>query len=64
MVESSPKEALKKARGVIQMYASLMTHSAGPVDWDCQAEYAAEEDPKSNAGADISTTGNRQTVIL
>lgn len=57
MVESSPKEALKRARGVIQMYLSLMTQSTGPVDWDCQAEYAAEEDPESTAVADTSTTG-------
>ncbi|KAG7229538.1 hypothetical protein INR49_031962 [Caranx melampygus] len=57
MIESSPKEALKRVRGVIQMYLSLMTKSGGPVDWDCQAEYAAEEEPESTAAADTSTTG-------
>ncbi|XP_070758839.1 macrophage colony-stimulating factor 1a [Enoplosus armatus] len=56
MVESSPKQALKKARGVIQMYVSLMTESTGPVDWDCQAEYAAEEDSESTTAADTNTT--------
>ncbi|KAM9859982.1 macrophage colony-stimulating factor 1-like [Aulostomus maculatus] len=57
MVESSPKEALKKARQVIQMYMSLMTVSTGPVDWNCEAEYAAEEDSESTTAADPSTTG-------
>ncbi|XP_037638138.1 macrophage colony-stimulating factor 1a isoform X1 [Sebastes umbrosus] len=61
MVESSPKEALEKARGVIQMYMSLMTESTGPVDWDCQAEYAAEEDSESTTVADTST---RDSAVL
>ncbi len=57
MVESSPKEALKKARGVIQKYMSLMAESTGPVDWDCQAQYATEEDTESTTATDTSTTG-------
>uniref|UniRef100_UPI0037E93F01 macrophage colony-stimulating factor 1a n=1 Tax=Semicossyphus pulcher TaxID=241346 RepID=UPI0037E93F01 len=48
--KSSPKEALKKARAVLQMFMSLMTESSSPVDWDCQAQYAAEEDPMSTPG--------------
>ncbi|XP_040890478.1 macrophage colony-stimulating factor 1a [Toxotes jaculatrix] len=57
IVESSPKEALKKARGVVEMYLSLITESTGPVDWDCHAEYAAEEDSGSTSAADTSTAG-------
>ncbi|XP_040014412.1 uncharacterized protein LOC120806932 isoform X5 [Xiphias gladius] len=57
IVESSPKEALRRARGVIQMYLSLMTESISPVDWDCHAEYAAEEDSESTTVADTSTPG-------
>ncbi|XP_057702442.1 macrophage colony-stimulating factor 1a [Corythoichthys intestinalis] len=41
MVETSPKEALKKVHHVFQMYMKLMTLSANPVDWNCQSEYAA-----------------------
>ncbi|XP_074533917.1 macrophage colony-stimulating factor 1a [Halichoeres trimaculatus] len=52
--QSSPKEALKKAWAVIQMYMSLMMESPGPVDWDCQEEYADEDDPESSTGT--STT--------
>uniref|UniRef100_UPI003AACAFC9 uncharacterized protein n=1 Tax=Centroberyx gerrardi TaxID=166262 RepID=UPI003AACAFC9 len=57
VLRGSPKEALKKAKGVIQMYRTLMTESTGPVDWNCQAEYAAEEDPESTSVFDTVATG-------
>ncbi|KAI3370542.1 hypothetical protein L3Q82_025299, partial [Scortum barcoo] len=61
MVESSPKDALKKARSVIQMYMSLMTESRGPVNWDCQNQYAAEESTTAN---DTSTTDTNRYQCL
>nr|XP_057911672.1 uncharacterized protein LOC131106527 isoform X2 [Doryrhamphus excisus] len=58
MAESSPKEALKKARHVIQTYMTLMTVSTRPVDWNCQAEYSAAEDHLSPTPVAVtSTTG-------
>ncbi|XP_052329724.1 macrophage colony-stimulating factor 1a isoform X2 [Oncorhynchus keta] len=39
---TSPREALRKARGVIEMYRTLMTKSNGPVDWNCEEEYAED----------------------
>ncbi|XP_064824014.1 uncharacterized protein LOC135541629 [Oncorhynchus masou masou] len=39
---TSPREALRKARGVIEMYMTLMTKSNGPVDWNCEEEYAED----------------------
>ena len=41
---SSPKGALQKARGVVEMYVVLLRQRASPVDWSCQEEYAALED--------------------
>ncbi|XP_054640341.1 uncharacterized protein LOC129186275 [Dunckerocampus dactyliophorus] len=58
MTKSSPKEALKKARHVIQTYMSLMTVSTRPVDWNCQAEYSAAEDNLTPAPVAVtSSTG-------
>ncbi|XP_056130628.1 macrophage colony-stimulating factor 1a [Lampris incognitus] len=54
---SSPKEALRKAKGVIQMYMAIMTESTGPVDWSCQAEYTSKEHPESTTVSDSISTG-------
>ncbi|XP_030230504.1 macrophage colony-stimulating factor 1a isoform X1 [Gadus morhua] len=40
---SSPKEALQKARGVVELYAVLLRQRSSPLDWSCQEEYAALE---------------------
>ncbi|XP_060897335.1 macrophage colony-stimulating factor 1a [Labrus mixtus] len=48
--QSSPKEALKKVRSVIRMYMSLINENSDPLDWDCQDQYAAEDDPQSTPG--------------
>uniref|UniRef100_A0A3Q2Z7S0 Macrophage colony-stimulating factor 1-like n=1 Tax=Hippocampus comes TaxID=109280 RepID=A0A3Q2Z7S0_HIPCM len=55
--ESSPKEALKKARQVIQMYMRLMTFSTHPVDWNCQSEYSVGDHLNRTQIAFTSTTG-------
>ncbi|XP_077386972.1 macrophage colony-stimulating factor 1-like isoform X2 [Festucalex cinctus] len=57
MVESSPKEALKKAQHVIQMYMRLMTISTRPVDWNCQSEYSGVDYLNATQVAVTSTTG-------
>ncbi|KAM6980106.1 macrophage colony-stimulating factor 1a [Aplochiton taeniatus] len=54
---SSPKEALQKAKGVVQMYMRLMTESRGPVDWNCEAEYAEEEYPEPTTVLPTVSTG-------
>ncbi|XP_041744421.1 uncharacterized protein LOC121575403 [Coregonus clupeaformis] len=42
MQSTSPREALTKARGVIEMYLTLLNKSNGPIDWNCEEEYAED----------------------
>ncbi|XP_020341800.1 uncharacterized protein LOC109893129 isoform X2 [Oncorhynchus kisutch] len=49
MHSTSPREALTKARGVIEMYMTLMTKSNGPVDWNCEEEYAEDYQESTTA---------------
>ncbi|XP_061731577.1 macrophage colony-stimulating factor 1a isoform X1 [Nerophis ophidion] len=60
MEESSPKEALKKARGVLQMYMTLMKVSPRPVDWRCQEEFSALDG--STPSPDAVTTSTDSAV--
>ncbi|KAJ3602573.1 hypothetical protein NHX12_030325 [Muraenolepis orangiensis] len=59
VLRSSPKEALKKAKAVIEMYVVLLQQRASPVDWSCHHEYAAveEEQPASTTAMDAVTPG-------
>ncbi|XP_061642215.1 uncharacterized protein LOC133484108 isoform X3 [Phyllopteryx taeniolatus] len=56
MVESTPKEALKKAQHVMQMYMRLMALSTRPVDWNCQSEYSLGDDLNTTQVGVTSTT--------
>lgn len=60
---TSPREALRKARGVIEMYMTLMTKSNGPVDWNCEEEYA-EDYPESTTALPTPTKGRVRLIIL
>uniref|UniRef100_A0A8C4ZG33 Colony stimulating factor 1b (macrophage) n=1 Tax=Gadus morhua TaxID=8049 RepID=A0A8C4ZG33_GADMO len=44
---SSPKEALQKARGVVELYAVLLRQRSSPLDWSCQEEYAVPYSPEA-----------------
>uniref|UniRef100_A0A3Q3NFC0 Uncharacterized protein n=1 Tax=Mastacembelus armatus TaxID=205130 RepID=A0A3Q3NFC0_9TELE len=61
IVESSPKEALKKVKGVMQKYIGLMTESTGPVNWNCQADYAPQDNSEYTTSTDSSTGINRNS---
>ncbi|XP_049590386.1 macrophage colony-stimulating factor 1a [Syngnathus scovelli] len=60
MVESSPREALKKAQRVIRMYMKLMTLSTCPVDWNCQSEYSAGDYLNATQFTPTSTSGEAE----
>ncbi|CDQ77459.1 unnamed protein product [Oncorhynchus mykiss] len=60
---TSPREALRKARGVIEMYMTLMTKSNGPVDWNCEEEYA-EDYSESATVLPTQTKGRVRLIIL
>ncbi|XP_077458672.1 macrophage colony-stimulating factor 1a isoform X2 [Stigmatopora argus] len=61
LVQSSPKEALKKVQHVIQMYMRLMRLSTRPVDWNCQAEYSARDYLNTTQVTVTSTTDGGHT---
>ncbi|KAL0978106.1 hypothetical protein UPYG_G00165970 [Umbra pygmaea] len=42
MHNTSPREALMKALGVMEMYMTLINKSNGPIDWNCEEEYAED----------------------
>ena len=60
---SSPKVALQKARGVVEMYAVLLRQRASPVDWSCQEEYATPEGEEEEEEEPSSAT-TMQTVAV
>ncbi|KAJ7999505.1 hypothetical protein DPEC_G00195120 [Dallia pectoralis] len=39
---SSPKEALRKALGLMELYVTLINKSNKPIDWNCEEEYAED----------------------
>lgn len=63
MHSTSPREALTKARGVIEMYMTLMTKSNGPVDWNCEEEYA-EDYLESTTALHTPTAGSRKYKLI
>lgn len=60
---TSPREALTKVRGVIEMYMTLMAKSNGPVDWNCEQEYA-EDYQESTTALPTPTAGSRRYKLI
>ncbi|XP_053724337.1 macrophage colony-stimulating factor 1a [Synchiropus splendidus] len=56
MMETSPKEALRKVRSILQMYLKLMTVNNGYVKWNCREEYAAEEEAETTPATGTAVT--------
>ena len=61
---SSPKVALQKARGVVEMYAVLLRQRASPVDWSCQEEYATPEGEEEEEEEEPTSATTMQTVAV
>lgn len=59
---TSPKEALRKAKGAFQMYMTLLKENNRPVDWNCEDEYA-EDYPESTTALPIVTPESSSTIL-
>lgn len=55
---TSPKEALRKAKSVIQMYMALIKEQKGHVDWNCEEEYAGDYPETTSTALRIPNTDN------